>query len=120
MASGGTGRIVVVAGGRVIDPETGEPKLVAYTEHEYSDTLLIFLLKAADPKRFNDRLMVESQSKIEPQGPGIDIGAVVREMHQDQDYVDWLTRKACQDAGMSEEDLDQMDRARSKRREYAA
>ena len=33
------------------DPETGQP----YVEHEYSDTLLIFLLKGARPETYKDR-----------------------------------------------------------------
>jgi hypothetical protein len=33
------------------DPETGEP----YTEVEYSDTLLIFLLKARAPEKYRER-----------------------------------------------------------------
>lgn len=36
----------------VTHPETGEP----YYEHEYSDTLLIFLLKAHRPEKFRDRV----------------------------------------------------------------
>lgn len=39
-------------GEAVIDPETGEQ----YIEHEYSDTLLIFMLKARRPDKFKDRI----------------------------------------------------------------
>lgn len=34
----------------IIDPETGEQ----YTEHDYSDTLLIFLLKGARPEKYRE------------------------------------------------------------------
>ncbi len=35
----------------LVDPETGQP----YVEYEYSDTLLIFLLKGARPEKFRER-----------------------------------------------------------------
>ncbi len=35
----------------IIDPETGQP----YFEYEYSDTLLIFLLKGAMPEKYRER-----------------------------------------------------------------
>jgi hypothetical protein len=35
----------------VIDPETGKQ----YVEHDYSDTMLIFMLKARRPDKFKDR-----------------------------------------------------------------
>jgi len=38
----------------IIDPKTGEP----YVEHAYSDTLLIFLLKAEAPEKYRERLDV--------------------------------------------------------------
>jgi len=39
----------------IIDAETGKILLVPLIDHEYSDTLLIFLLKAARPAKFRDR-----------------------------------------------------------------
>lgn len=39
----------------VIDPETGQQ----YEEYDYSDTLLIFLLKGAAPERYADRVRAE-------------------------------------------------------------
>lgn len=39
----------------VMDPETGEQ----YVEREYSDTLLVFLLKAHRPKKFRDNIKHE-------------------------------------------------------------
>jgi hypothetical protein len=44
----------------LIDPETGQP----YYEHEYSDTLLIFLLKGAMPEKYKERVSAEHS------GPG--------------------------------------------------
>ena len=41
---------------RKIDPETGEGAWEPYVEHRYSDVLLMFLMKAADPARYDDRL----------------------------------------------------------------
>ena len=38
------------------NPETGEP----YYEHDYSDTLLIFLMKGADPEKYAERHKVGS------------------------------------------------------------
>lgn len=43
----------------VIDPETGKQ----YLEREYSDTLLIFRLKALAPKRYRENLDVTSAGK---------------------------------------------------------
>ena len=39
----------------ITNPETGEP----YYELEYSDTLLIFLLKGARPGRYRERIEIE-------------------------------------------------------------
>jgi hypothetical protein len=39
----------------IIDPETKKP----YFEHEYSDNLLMFLLKAAKPDKYKDRFSSE-------------------------------------------------------------
>lgn len=47
-------------GDPVIDPETGEQ----YLERAYSDTLLIFLLKGANPEKYRER------SSTELTGPG--------------------------------------------------
>lgn len=38
-----------------IDPETGKP----YVEHEYSDTLLLALLKAKFPEQYKDKVALE-------------------------------------------------------------
>lgn len=44
----------------IIDPRTKEP----YFELEYSDTLLIFLLKGARPEKFRDNVKVEHAGKV--------------------------------------------------------
>lgn len=43
----------------LIDPETGQQ----YVEREYSDTLLIFLLKGARPEKFRDNVRVLGAGK---------------------------------------------------------
>jgi len=45
---------VVGDDGLVVKDVDGNPKLVPYVEHEYSDTLLIFLLKAALPGKYRE------------------------------------------------------------------
>lgn len=45
----------------VIDPETGEQ----YWEREYSDVLLMFLLKAARPEKFRDRLDLRHAGQLQ-------------------------------------------------------
>jgi len=42
-------------GNPVLDPETGQQ----YEEHEYSDTLLIFLLKGAKPDKYRENRAVQ-------------------------------------------------------------
>lgn len=57
----------------IIDPQTGQP----YIEHEYSDALLIFLLKANMPEKFCDRAMGSARTstdgpETEPSGGRVD------------------------------------------------
>jgi hypothetical protein len=47
------------AGEAIIDPKTKKP----YCELEYSDALLIFLLKAANPRKYRERHQVEHRHK---------------------------------------------------------
>lgn len=42
----------------------GQPVLVPYVEHEYSDTLLIFLLKAHRPKKYRERHEVKHKGTL--------------------------------------------------------
>src|SRR5262249_34293461 len=44
--------------GRPLVTADNQPVLVPYVEHEYSDVLLIFLLKAARPEKFRERYEV--------------------------------------------------------------
>jgi hypothetical protein len=44
-----------------VDPETGKP----YVEHEYSDTLLLALLRAHLPERYRERRQVEYSGEVE-------------------------------------------------------
>lgn len=50
----GTERLKFDRGHAVLDPDTGAP----YREREYSDTLLIFLLKARNPDKYRERVDV--------------------------------------------------------------
>ena len=92
-------------GKRKVDSETGEEQWEPYVEHDYSDTLLIFLMKAADPARFNDRLMVETHGKVAHEHAGqIDVRAAVVHMQQDPAYVDYLNKLALDGDGVPAED----------------
>jgi len=50
----------------VMDPETG----TAYIEHEYSDVLLMFLLKGARPDKFAQRIKAEATTSPDEFDPG--------------------------------------------------
>lgn len=47
-------------GNPLLDPRTGEP----YVEYEYSDTLLIFLLKGLKPDKYRERVKVEHAGEV--------------------------------------------------------
>jgi hypothetical protein len=49
----------------VMDAETTQPVMVPYIEHEYSDSLLIFLLKGARPETYRERTDVRHSGKID-------------------------------------------------------
>lgn len=51
--------------GLVIKDENGNAEMIPYIEHEYSDTLLIFLLKAANPEKYRERTDVRHSGKID-------------------------------------------------------
>lgn len=59
---------IMVAGrnenGTAMLDEFGEPIMVPYTEHEYSDTLMMFMLKGVLPEKYRERRSVETS------GPG--------------------------------------------------
>jgi hypothetical protein len=42
----------------------GNPMTTPYVEHEYSDTLLIFLMKGANPEKYRDRSEVKHSGAI--------------------------------------------------------
>jgi hypothetical protein len=60
----GTKRLKFHLGKPILDPETGEP----YFEHEYSDVLLIFLLKGLKPEKFRERSQVEFDATMRTEG----------------------------------------------------
>lgn len=47
---------VVGADGLIVRDADGNAELVPYVEHEYSDTLLIFLLKGVRPEKYRQRM----------------------------------------------------------------
>ena len=51
--------------GLVIKDKEGNPELVPYAEHEYSDVLLIFLLKGIRPEKYRERTDVRHSGKID-------------------------------------------------------
>ncbi len=55
---------VVDADGLVVKDKDGNPELKPYTEQEYSDTLIIFLLKGARPEKYRER------ADVQHSGPG--------------------------------------------------
>lgn len=56
-AAEGVKKLKFYKGEPIIDPETKEP----YFEHEYSDVLLIFLLKGALPEKYRERASVKME-----------------------------------------------------------
>lgn len=50
--------------GRKDPADPSRPLMVPYVEHQYSDTLLIFLLKAGRPKKFRDNVKVEQTGNL--------------------------------------------------------
>lgn len=56
-------------GGEPLVNIDGAPIMVPYVEHEYSDTLMIFLLKGIRPEKYRERTDVRHSGKV-------DIGAL--------------------------------------------
>src|SRR5581483_8003267 len=56
---------VVGTDGLVVKDNNGNPEMVPYVEHEYSDTLLIFLLKGANPEKYRERADVRHSGTID-------------------------------------------------------
>lgn len=63
------GRLITIpledAEGKPVLDKENNPVMVPYVEHEYSDTLLIFLLKGAKPEKYRDRHEVDHKGKVE-------------------------------------------------------
>jgi hypothetical protein len=59
-ATKGVRRVVFYKGEPIIDPATGHP----YTEHRYSDILLIFLLKGGRPDKYRERREVKTEGLV--------------------------------------------------------
>jgi hypothetical protein len=56
---------VLGSNGLVVKDKDGNPEMVPYVEHEYSDTLLIFLLKGANPEKYRERADVRHSGTID-------------------------------------------------------
>jgi hypothetical protein len=65
--------------GRPLTDDQGRPVTVPYTEHEYSDTLMIFLLKAHRPEKYRERHEVSGPGG----GPMRAESKVVHDVHGD-------------------------------------
>lgn len=76
----------------LIDPETEEQ----YEETEFSDTLLLAYAKLQRPEAFRDQQDV----RVEHSG-GIDLPAILEEMHNDPDYVEFIRQKTFGEAADS-------------------
>lgn len=55
---------VLGANGLVVRDDNGNPEMIPYIEHEYSDSLMMFLLKAARPEKYRERS--ETKHTFEP------------------------------------------------------
>ena len=51
--------------GMPLTQEDGTPFMVPYVEHEYSDTLMIFLLKGIRPEKYRERADVRHSGKVD-------------------------------------------------------
>lgn len=58
-------KIPLEVDGKPVLDDQGEPVMVPYVEHEYSDTLLIFLLKGVRPETYRERTDVRHSGKID-------------------------------------------------------
>ena len=69
------------------------PLLEPYAEHEYSDTLLIFLLKAHRPEKYRERFDVRTQGNIQVTR-GFDLAELTdAELEQYEALLDTLHRR---------------------------
>jgi len=77
--------------------EDGEEAWEPYIEHDYSDTLLMFLMKAAHPAKYNDRLMVEGRQDVNLTG-SLNVSQAIEAVQQDPEYLKYLEDKAVEEA----------------------
>lgn len=54
--------------GRIVLGAQGEVQMVPYVEHEYSDVLMIFLLKAARPDTYRERTHLQVDAQVNAVG----------------------------------------------------
>lgn len=56
---------LLASDGTVVKDANGDPEMVPYIEQEYSDTLLIFLLKGAKPLVYRERLDLQHSGHVD-------------------------------------------------------
>jgi hypothetical protein len=82
--------------GRPIFYRDGTPVMIPYVEHQYSDNLLMFLMKGLAPETYRDNgttINVGTNSSTQPVNPE-EIRATVAAMQKNPEYVDYLRRNA--------------------------
>lgn len=94
-ARDGVERLKFNNGKPVIDPRTGEP----YVEREYSDRLLIFLLKAARPEKYSERHENKISGEVTNHGGGNNVRFYMPDNGRDPNAIhihiddDWYGNK---------------------------
>ena len=72
----------------LIDPATKKP----YEELQYSDTLLIFLLKGALPEKYRERMEANHTGTVKHEG-AVEHRVLFTELLAQQDYVEFLRHR---------------------------
>lgn len=95
-AKDGVRRLKFHEGMAVIDPETGEP----YVEHQFSDTLAIFLLKAMRPEKYRERVDTQVSGSVAISGT-VTVQHVLDEIGDDETFQEFCrTRVSSGNAGL--------------------
>lgn len=81
------------ADGLAMRNDAGEIEMIPYVEHEYSDTLMIFLLKGARPEVYRDRTEVRHSG-------GIDVSGADREQAE-KELNEWREQMSKQLSGLN-------------------
>lgn len=96
-ATHGTRKKKFHQGEAVLDPETGEQ----YEELEYSDSILIFLLKANDPAKYRERHEVSGSVDVNHAG-SITLSEIRQEVLRDERFIEYCRDRALDgDSGLN-------------------